>query len=323
MSCDLTILTYPVNLYGNAKYLFRQKILHRGRYGGHKAVTRSIIEGLEKNNYNGFNYQPFFTKEISSKHVHVLAGIDTLEYAIKLKEKGRIKRLTAGPNIFTFGDESNYLINNKNIDMYYQPSKNTSKFFSETVSGIDKNKLDFFPAGVDTNYFMPNNNLQNKINQGTNKVLIYHKYESVQFRDCVCNIVKRCGYNPIIITYGQYDLIEFKKYLDECIFSIFISCYESQGICLQEAWSMDVPTFVFDPGYWCIKYKNLEYILENSQCRCPYLTKETGLIWKEFEELKFILSKANEMIHQFNPRRYCIDNFSDEVCAKNFLHKIV
>ena len=68
------------------KVLKPKSFYYGSEYGGHTAVTRSLINGLELCKAN-FDYNP---KDISlfSDVVVVLAGVKTLKQAIKLKKKG-------------------------------------------------------------------------------------------------------------------------------------------------------------------------------------------------------------------------------------------
>jgi hypothetical protein len=95
----ITILTEPSP---KLSHIIKRRIKKIGKkilgkpevkYSGHYAVTRSLIAGLNKLGV-AYQYNPTSDKKIHG-HVHVLAGVDTLRYAIEQKRKGRIKRLTA------------------------------------------------------------------------------------------------------------------------------------------------------------------------------------------------------------------------------------
>ena len=99
----ITILTDPLPIGMNFYFILLKKIFNliknlvsrqkrfknfyykKWSYGGHPAVTRSIITGFKKCKIN-FNYNP---QEIGnlSDNVLVLAGIKTLKQAIYLKKK--------------------------------------------------------------------------------------------------------------------------------------------------------------------------------------------------------------------------------------------
>ena len=114
---ELTILTkspwYTIDrLFKETKYLLKQKINTKknqfSNYGGHNAVTSSLIDGLMKLDYS-FVLNPKLSKQFS-RHVHVLSNIYALDLAINLKKKGKINRLTAGPNLVFLPDDYNSII---------------------------------------------------------------------------------------------------------------------------------------------------------------------------------------------------------------------
>ena len=78
------------------------------KYRGHFAVTRSLVEGLDAIGAS-YNYNPKYPWELAET-VIVLAGARTLRQAIKLKKKGRIKKLLAGPNIVVFSSDENSIL---------------------------------------------------------------------------------------------------------------------------------------------------------------------------------------------------------------------
>lgn len=89
----------------------------RGEYGDHAIRTTRMIEGIKKLNYIDFNYRPKHVSEIGEQ-VHVLANARILRFAIELKWRGYIKKLTAGANIVTFSDEYDLIIADPAVDLY-------------------------------------------------------------------------------------------------------------------------------------------------------------------------------------------------------------
>jgi hypothetical protein len=81
-----------------ARYYLKGVIsMDRKKFGGHDAVTRSLITGLSNINAN-FNYNPIETAEIH-ENVILLSGIGRLNDVLELKRKGIVKFLLVGPNI--------------------------------------------------------------------------------------------------------------------------------------------------------------------------------------------------------------------------------
>lgn len=308
--CKLTILTSPVTAKANIKRIIRKTILHRPYYGGHFAVTRSLIEGLTNIGFDDFNYQPWNENEIG-EYVHVLAGVNTLRYAIELKKKGKIKRLTAGPNVVVFSDDFDSIIASKEVDMYLQPSE-WSKNYHIACESKMKDRCLAWPAGIKIERYSYDNSKRNM-------VLIYHKDESKQFLYRVDYLLRSKGYSTAIVEYGNYSFNDYIEMLRQSIFAVFISRQESQGLCLAEAWAMNVPTLCFEPNYYRWVYPNKQRELQGDISTAPYLTGCTGATWFELSELEFLIDNYNEVSKTFSPRKWVEENMTDEICAQKFL----
>lgn len=318
----LTILTRPTNVPPVVKH----------KYGGHQGVTRSLVEGLQKIGYEDFNYGPGSEDEIA-EHVHVLAGVNTLQYAIELKKKKKIKTLTAGPNIVVFPDEYDAIITDPMVEKYFSPSDWNKRQFIEMMPSL-KDRIYSWPAGVDTEYFKPAEKVERD-----NTVIVYHKFESDQFCYRVCCELRKYGYKPVVFKYGgrpvefyqgngasqqveKYDIGEFKEALNRSCFAVVISDQESQGLALAEMWAMDVPTICFDPHYYMWEWEGRFIERDGDISSCPYLSEATGLRFSNFEELSHILGMLSAGEAQFSPRNWVLANMSDEVCARGFLELI-
>ena len=309
-----TILTEPVGMYYNYRTKIK-KIVGRDRgFGGHAAVTRSLITGLNAVADIEYNYRPKRESDIYP-NVHVLAGVKTLQYAIDLKKAGKIKHLTAGPNIVVFSTDADGIASNEEIDAFFQPSQWAADLFISQTPSL-KGRCIPWAAGIDlTKFFAEGNRLKRK-------VLIYHKGDSMQFCYRLQFVVRQYGYEPIVISYGNYNLEEYISALSESLFMISDSRIESQGIFMAEAWAMDVPTICFDAHYYHWSYGNNELDLEGSVSSCPYLSDETGVRFETISELKYILENWSAISPSMHPRKWVEENMSDEACAKRFI-KIV
>ena len=312
MEKQITILTEPITFKSKLKRLVKRILGRQVTYGGHYAVTRSLVEGLNKIGYKGFNYRPKSERELAD-HVHVLAGVETLRYAIGLKKAGKIKRLTAGPNVVVFSTDYDSLIADDAIDLYLQPSQWAADLHIKLEPKMERRCLSW-PAGIDMEaYKVANSKRDGK------KVLIYHKDESDQFCYRVDYLLRKNGYTPTVVRYGHYKLEEYIKTLSECSFCVVIARQESQGIYLAEAWAMDVPTICFEPHYYKWKYGDFAYEEAENISTCPYLTEKTGCTFMELSELEEILRSMDTYRSKFAPREWVLENMTDEVCAKAFL----
>ena len=119
------------------------------------------------------------------------------------------------------------------------------------------------------------------------------------------------------VTYGNYKLNEWKRALDDSKGVIFLSESESQGIAMQEAWMMGVPTFVF--------HRKGDLVIANRKYSTfspsPYLKSGlNGFFWSSKEQLIFHLKQFN--IDRDVIRRDAIQSHSDEASC-NVLLKII
>lgn len=323
MSCKITILTESIPTFAEniRKLLFcilkpikmflnREKtILYSGtklKYGGHPAVTRSLIEGLQKLNAN-FNYNPLKFEHIGDV-VIVLSGIKALKQAIKFKKKGKIKKLLAGPNLMVYGDDEDNILASSEIDICLVPS-NTVKNNYETDNPELVGKIKVWPAGIDETYWSP---VEKEKYNGRN-VLIYQKNANEQLYFLVEDKLKYYHWDPIKIIYGRYKPDDFKKYLSKSRFAVFLSQSESQGIALAEAWAMNVPTLSWNPQE--PTYLNNKKIFHDNSS-CSFLSKDTGLEWRVISDFENILKKINELIDGFEPRKWVLSNMTDTVTSK-------
>lgn len=275
-------------------------------YGGHQAVTRSLIDGLRNTNCQ-FNYNPYSIKKVFS-NVIVLSNVDALKQAIKLKKKGMICQLFAGPNLMVFSNEYNHVLTSPEIDKIIVPCEWVRVAYEEDEPLL-KGKISIWFAGVDENFWK-----RDKYFPKNKNVVVYCKSESEIFWNEIIRILLNKGWLPQIIQYGHYSRDEYRKLLTNCEFAIFVSRSESQGIALAEAWSMDVPTFVWNPQELIYQQRKFSTVTS-----CPYLSKETGIEWKTISELDYFLDNFNSLLPSFHPREWLIKHMTDTIAAQNLI----
>ncbi len=302
------ICCFFVNLYGNSRITILTERIGAGsnKIAGHYGVTRSLLNGLKRLGVD-FVYNPISANLVTDTVV-ALAGIDTLENAINLKRQGKIKKLFAGPNIIVMPYNHNYIIASKEIDVCIVPSEWVGHLYQMDAPSLN-DRIRVWPAGVDDNYWVSSNNRLD-----TNKVLVYWKTESYDFCKNVETILSSYGWSPIILKYGSYNNETYKKLLNSVSFAVFISTSESQGLALAEAWAMNIPTIVWNPKKFSYEGKSF-----NFGSACPYLTKYSGQDWENFDEFKDIISKIKNQLPLFSPRKWVLENMTDEICAQNLL----
>ncbi len=281
---------------------FILSLFHRKKIGGHYAVTRSLLHGLNKNKikYN------FNSNIIISKTVIVLSGTETLQFAITQKKKGKIQYLIAGPNISVLPSFDNKILASKEVDICLVPSTWVKEKYEEDSPEL-LGRIKIWAAGVDEIYWSPQNSNIIKYH-----ALIYLKNTNAPIKE-VKELLNQFKIPYIIIYYGKYSKEQYKESLSRSKFAIFLSQSESQGLALAEAWAMDVPTFSWNPGFF--KYQN--YFFENVSSS-PYTTKQTGNLWNSIDELALLIKMYNKKNTYF-PRKWILNNMTDALCSNNLL----
>lgn len=308
----ITILTEPslsfsYRLKRSIKNLIKKHLLKRpiNPYAGHYAVVRSLLEGLKIHEYP-HNYNPTRLADCAD-HVHVLAGVETLKCAIQLKRSGKIKRLTAGPNIVISSADENGIVASPEIDRYFVNSDWTIAAYLLDNPKL-KGRLDKWPAGVDPSAWdIPKVETVKPVALFYNKRPEYHLYERCK------EIAKEAGYEVKEIICGHFKHEDFKTALAQAKVAVFFVEQESQGIALQEIWASNTPTFVWNPEIWM--YKNVNYAC----CSSPYLTEKTGAFFKTATDFDVLIN--NPLPSVFEPRKWVLEHMTDEICARDFVQK--
>lgn len=287
-----------------------RKFYLRSRYRGHFAVTRSLVEGLQKLGLP-YNYDPRSVRELSDVVV-VLAGVRTLQQAVELKRKGLIKTLAAGPNITTFSTAANSILAAPEVDIVINHCEFACDFWIFDNPSI-KGRCFIWPAGVDTNYW--------KSDTGTvrDQILIYEKQnvgETTGLDKLCMEYLQDKGYKTTLLRYGTFDHDEYLRQLQQTRLMIGLTLSESQGIAWAEAWSTDVPTLL---------WRNEVNVTQGRKFKCntaPYLHPSNGRFFDDLEDFKSKFLEWESDPGQFTPRDWVLVNMSDEVCAQMLYNKV-
>lgn len=296
-------------------FLLNRQYFNHPLFRGHFAVTRSLVAGLQSMGVS-FNYNPRFPWEMADT-VIVLAGVRTLRQAIRLKQKGQIRRLLAGPNIVVFSSDFDSLIASVEIDTVITPSDFVVDLYLEDNPSLN-GRIFSWPAGVDTDYWLPN------LTENGNRILIFDKRRVDDDPDRVkpyvdflrnagwqVDVLQRCGRQGY--THEQY----LKLLQVSCLLVGFTVGSESQGLAWAEAWSADVPTLIL---------KNSSNVYQGRRYTCstaPYLHPKNGSFFDDLEDFKSQFAYWEAHREQFTPRAWTLENMSDEVCASLLYKKAV
>ncbi|MBS1986305.1 hypothetical protein JST99_00020 [Candidatus Dependentiae bacterium] len=274
---------------------------------GHRQVTESLLRGLAHLEIP-FVYNPSRLNQVT-EIVIVLADPKALQQAIVLKKKRKIKYLCAGPNIMTRADEHDGILASPEVDICIVPSAWVATAYEEEMPAL-KGRIRSWFAGVDALYW-----LCDKAKIADNNVLIYWKTESESFVHEIESIARETGFNPIRLRYGHHTAVQYKAVLEQVSLAIFISLSESQGIALAEAWSMNVPTLVWNSGKLHAHGR-----IYSAVSASPYLTELTGRMWKSMPELRYLLYRLSDNF--FAPRQWVIEHMTDVVSTRMLLDLI-
>lgn len=277
----------------------------------HPGVMNSLRRGLSQR-HKDFNVNTDDFNSIKS-NVVVVADIDAGLQAYQWKEKKQIATLMVGPNIVSSISEANSFVSWPLIDAYLSHSEWPLKNFIR-FNPMLQNRVRIWFAGVDETYWKPKERFHEKESR---KVLVYRKTHPD-----VCNQVEitlqSLGFSVISVSYGSYSQNDYKAMLSECKFAVFVSYSESQGIALAEAWSMDVPTIVWNPK-GSIHYAGYEYQNVSS---APYLNPMVGAEWRTWEEFSTLLVNFDKDSLTYQPRRWVLLNMTDKVSAEALINLV-
>lgn len=280
--------------------------------GGPSAVLRSLFVGLDS---LGVSYMHNPNREIDiSDTVVVISNASRLQKAIQLKKDGKIKTLLAGPNLMVRSNELNHIAASPEIDCYLVNSIWTKVAYIEDEPSL-ASRIAIWPSGVDINFWVPEKNARERLAE--KHVLVYVKGAPQELVRSVEQCLGRYGWAITRITYGSFDHASYKNALAKSTFAVFLGGPESQGLAFVEAWSMDVPTLVYDMRKAFIsgkKYSTVSY--------CPYLSAATGIDWRELDEFEGLVKAMPNCLDIFSPRQWVLENMSDEVCSKHLLEII-
>jgi hypothetical protein len=279
-------------------------------YPGHFALVRSVVEGLHAIRAD-FNFNPGRLNELA-RVVYAPAN-EALRQAAELKRHGRIDYLVAGPVNALFADESDGILQLPEIDRVIVAHEWALDFYRETPALLDKAVA--CPCGVDADVWKPTGGTD-----GKRVALVYWKSGDESFCEQVERIVQLCGLEPrrVRSMHGEHTIFsatDYRQLLDQSTIGIFLSTFETQGLALAEAWSMNVPTVVWDPqGVAQWRGRSFE-----SRSSAPYLTPSTGRRWRTIEELETVLRSAIAERTSFQPRQWVLANMTDAICSSALL----
>lgn len=282
-------------------------------YPGHFALVRSVVEGLRAIGAD-FNFNPGRLSELA-RVVYAPAN-EALFQAAALKRQGRIDYLVAGPVNALFVDECDGILQMPEIDRLIVAHEWALEFFRDAPAL--RAKALACPCGINMEVWKPS------VGTGGKPIaLVYWKSGDEAFCEQVEQIVRACGLEPrrVRSLHGEHAMFgpaDYRRLLDQSAIGVFLSTFETQGLALAEAWSMDVPTVVWDPQ-GVAKWRGRSF---ESRSSAPYLTRATGRLWRSIDELEGVLRGALADRSSFHPRAWMLANMTDAICSAMLLEII-
>ncbi|MFI5179367.1 MAG: hypothetical protein ACHQO8_12415 [Vicinamibacterales bacterium] len=274
-------------------------------YPGHYALTRSVVEGLRAIRAD-FNFNPTRLSDLS-RVVYAPAN-EALRQAAALKREGAIDYLVAGPVNALFADESDGVLRLPEIDRLIVACEWARDLLADAPQLVEKSRV--CPCGVDADVWTPSPGAKPK-------AVVYWKSGAESFCREVEAIVRARGLEPVVVAsahgdHARFTPASFRQALDASVVSVFLSTFETQGIALAEAWSMDVPTIVWNPCGQA-EWRGRSF---HSSSSCPYLMPATGLAWRTLDECGAALDEALRHRGRFQPRQWVLDHMTDAICSR-------
>jgi len=312
----LSIITRSNNPYTaeHIKYFLNSRVLKRKR--GPQSVIDSLVRGLAELG-EPFRLNPALSDIDAADTVVVISGIKALQEAIELKKAGAVKKLCAGPCVTVLPSEEGGIMLDKNIDHVIVPSQWVRDLYISLHPGLTQ-KIIVWPAGVedaeDIETSQNDGGAGNAAATKENKesCLIYRKGCDEDIFYTVKKTLSDKGIAYDILDYGSFRQKDFFDALAKSAYMVYLSASESQGLALQEAWIRNVPTFVWDRGYW--EYKGMTF--KHELISAPYLTPETGMSFGGAADFEANFDVFLKSLGTFAPRGYSEQHFTDKVCAK-------
>lgn len=266
---------------------------------GPQAVERSLISGMAD------NHQPFKVNQPLGKAIltaGVLSNAQTLRWAISQKQKGLIKNIVAGPNIAISPKDDGGIWRNPLLDIIIVPSEWVKDHYISEAPELEK-KIRVWSAGVD----LPKDPAVPK----QYDFLVFNKISNGALYEQVVDYLKHKGFKVVVLKYGNFKQSDYFKLLDKSKYEIYLSESESQGLSMFEAWARNVPTFIWERGYWETKTYRWDGLTAS-----PYLAPEAGMSFKDFEA--FAGNLVIFMKGMYTPRKYIQDNFTNSISAQKY-----
>ncbi len=276
--------------------------------GGSKTVIDSLINELIQKKvsfeHNSFALNQFY------EVVFVLADLDCLQWAIKQKMNGYIKKIIVGPFISTLPFDNHFALDSEHINGLLFVSNWLPNIFFKTYK--HKNRpYKIWYSGIDHVYW------NSEVIPKNRQYILYIKSDHFNISKIIERHLKLKNVKFKILRYGSYSKEQYKNELQKSCGVIFISPSETQGLAMFESWSCNVPTIHWNPEM--MLYLGKKYEPASS---CPYLDQTLGLSFKSVEEFSQKFEEFRNQISQFSPRKKILEKYKVSDSTNLFLNHV-
>jgi hypothetical protein len=285
------------------------------RAGAVQKVGRNLSLGLKRIGY------PFVVnKALDSSEMLFIQ--DDYRALIGLEKLDPEIRIVIGPNLFVMPRDIPRTIHLPPRTVYLQPSEWVANAWRQM--GYDRTRLDYWPAGIDTQDFPA----RAPGKAGAEQVLFYYKHRDppgARGAEQIVQILQGRRIPFERIDYGNYRQEDFLKALGRSRYVIWYGRQESQGLALQEALAMGCPLIVIEVAnlgdYDGMGYQFTPRELEVQASAAPYFDERCGVKIASIKELDQALTHMDEHYATYDPRSFIAEKLSLEVSARNLLSK--
>ena len=278
-------------------------------YPGHKRVSEEVLEGLTEIGVE-YNLDPFLYE--NGSHYILLSHPNWL--SVLSSSNGLMSadaQVICGPNVFhSLASECANELKKLN-SIVLTPSDWVARNYEMQMPTL-KGKIKVWPCGVNEDIWMPiKDSLIKK------KVIIYRKHDGFDagFLKYVTDYLEKKSLMPVVIVYGEYTIDQWKEELSLSCCVIYLTSFtESQGIAQFEAWSMNVPIFVYYVEDCIVD----DWLFEGASSS-PYLSESSGKFWSSLDDLICLIDNLIEGKDTYSPRKYLLNGYTREIQTKKLL----
>ena len=254
--------------------------------GGHYAVSKSVLLGLTRSRLP-FKLNTRLRDIPLGSKVLLLAGtghVPLLSTRLDLD-------VTIGPNFTDNYGKYRQFLSSKQVKTILVPSLWASHQKDLADPGFRK-KVHIWPVAVEIPRFF-------KVLTSTrrnNRALIYIKQPDGEIAESVMGVLNQLGFNFSTVKYGAHSRATYLAHAARSTILIYLGSWESQGLALQEAWSLGVLTLVLkrDLRSTSIESEVESIHLADDLIAAPYLTASSGDFWHTIQELESVLLRIRD-----------------------------